>query len=159
MSLSIPTTSELRIREHLRELRTVYCYCIDERDWERFRPLFTEDVSLDYGELGSFEGSDGIEEFIQFVESTIGASSHMLSNPVFDIQDEQATGRWYILTTGTSMDGSSTISQGEYRDEYRRVGDTWKIDSITLRFHYRFEMNADGIVSLENRTEENAFQE
>lgn len=57
-------------------------------------------------------GIRGHREFTDYAEKSIDTSSHILSNLVLDIGDRQARDKWYILSTGTTMDGDSTISQG-----------------------------------------------
>jgi hypothetical protein len=124
-------------REELKELRARYCYCVDEQDWEPFFDLFVPDPTLDFGGMGVYEGRDGLERFAaEFVEAQLEGSAHLLSNPILDIEGDEATGRWYVESPLTFADGSGAWRQGWYRDEYRRVDGAWKIDSITMRFVY-----------------------
>lgn len=124
-------------REELKELRAKYCYYVDEQDWEPFVDLFVPDPTLDFGGMGVYEGQDGLERFAaEFVEGQLEGSAHMLSNPILEIDGDEATGRWYVESPLTFADGSGAWRQGWYRDAYRRLDGAWKIDSITLRFVY-----------------------
>jgi len=124
-------------REDLKELRAKYCYYVDEQDWEPFVDLFVPDPTLDFGGMGVYEGQSGLERFAaEFVEGQLEGSAHMLSNPILEIDDDEATGRWYVESPLTFADGSGAWRQGWYRDEYQRVDGAWKINSITMRFVY-----------------------
>lgn len=127
----------LETREQLKELRAKYCYYVDEQHWAPFFDLFVPDSTLDFGGMGVYEGRDGLERFAaEFVEAQLEGSAHMLSNPILEIEGDEATGRWYIESPLTFVDGTGGWRQGWYRDEYRRLDGTWKIESITMRFVY-----------------------
>lgn len=127
----------LEDREAIKELRAEYCYRIDNRDWDGFTALFTEDAHLDFGPIGSFDGHDAIREF---AENIVGARqpflSHMLHNPVIDIDGDSGTGRWYFEVPCTFDDGDAGWIQGRYRDSYRRDAGGWSFSGVTARFNY-----------------------
>jgi hypothetical protein len=124
-------------REELKELRAKYCYYVDEQHWEPFFDLFVPDPTLDFGGMGVYEGRDGLERFAaEFVEGRLEGSAHMLSNPILEVDGDEATGRWYVEAPLTFADGTGAWRQGWYRDEYRRLDGDWLIGSITMRFLY-----------------------
>lgn len=119
------------------ELRYRYCYRVDTRDWDGYAALFTEDAHLDFGPIGTFDGRDAVRDFVEHV---VGEQhpflSHMVHNPVIDIDDDTATGRWYFEVPCTFKDGSAGWIQGTYVDEYRRVDDEWLFAEIVAEFNY-----------------------
>lgn len=132
----------LAARESIKELKAAYCYCIDRQDWDGLKELFTEDASLDYGEdLGSYEGHAGVEEFTAVLDDLLDITSHMLANPVLQVDGDTATGKWYVDAREAFSDGTVGITQAEYRDSYRRVDGEWKFAAKTVRiqFHIRLE--------------------
>lgn len=127
----------LETREQLKELRAKYCYHVDEQNWEPFYELFVPDPTLDFGGMGVYEGQEGLERFAaEFVEAQLESSAHMLSNPILEIDGNEATGRWYVESPLTFADGSGAWRQGWYRDEYRRLDGEWRIETIEMRFVY-----------------------
>lgn len=127
----------LEAREAIKELRAEYCYRIDDRDWDGFTELFTEDAHLDFGPIGTFDGHAAIREFAEHI---VGERqpflSHMLHNPQLEINEETATGRWYFEVPCTFDDGDAGWIQGRYRDAYARPAERWLFSSVTARFNY-----------------------
>lgn len=121
----------------LLELRYEYCYRIDDRDWDGFAALFTEDARLDFGPVGTFEGRESVREF---AEDVVGARhpflSHMLHNPCIDVDGDTATGRWYFEVPCTFEDGTAGWIQGRYHDEYSRIEGEWRFAAVVADFNY-----------------------
>ncbi|WP_435158274.1 nuclear transport factor 2 family protein [Haladaptatus sp. DFWS20] len=135
-----------RIVSHLelREIRAKYCYAIDERDWNEFRTLFTDDPVLDFGAMGVYKGRDGLDRFInEFVENQLLGSAHLLANPLIEIDGDEATGAWYVNSPITFTDGTGAWRLGRYDDEYRRIDGRWRIDHIQLRFIYTADYDGE----------------
>lgn len=143
--------SRLEANESIRRLKHAYCYRLDDRDWEGFLGLFTDDATLDYGGLGTYEGREGVREFAEeFVAEHLDSTAHAVHNGVIDIDAsgdgggdngdgadaDTATGRWYVTSFITLPDRSSGFRMGHYDERYRRVDDGWKIASLRLRFLY-----------------------
>lgn len=127
----------LEDRIEICELRYEYCYRIDDRDWDGFAALFTEDAHLDFGPVGAFDGRDGVREF---AEEVVGARhpflAHMVHNPVIAVDGESANGRWYFEVPCTFEDGTGGWIQGLYHDEYRRVDGEWRLAEVVADFNY-----------------------
>ena len=126
--------TRLEHREAIKELRAAYCYRIDERDWDGFADLFVEDAAVDFGPIGTFE------DVRHFAEDVVGREhpflSHMIHNPIIEIDGETATGRWYFEVPCTFRDGSAGWIQGVYHDEYEFDGDEWLFSAIVADFNY-----------------------
>ena len=119
------------------ELRYTYCYRIDDRDWDGYAELFTDDAHLDFGPIGTFDGRDSVREF---AEDIVGARhpflAHMVHNPIIDIDGDSATGRWYFEVPCVFEDGTAGWIQGTYHDEYERVDGEWQFATVVADFNY-----------------------
>lgn len=127
----------LEHREAITELRAEYCYRIDSRDWDGYAALFTEDASLDFGPIGTYDGREAVRHFAEHV---VGEEhpflAHMVHNPLIEIDGERATGQWYFEVPCTFKDGSAGWIQGVYDDEYRRVDGEWLFVEVVADFNY-----------------------
>lgn len=143
------TLERLADRIAIQDLRSNYCYAIDDRDFESLPHLFTEDVSLDYGALGTYQGRDGVRKFADFVAESLERTTHLLANPTISVgvdgDRDRATGRLYVIASITYADGTGGWRIGEYRDEYRRVDGEWRIADAAMRFTHSMDYDtADG---------------
>lgn len=137
-------TQQLADREQIKELRASYCYCLDKQDWETFDSLFTDDVVLDYGaRIGRKTGQEGINAVTEFISELIEVSSHMVVNPKLDVDGDTATGHWYVDARESFESGKTGMTQGEYRDVYRRVDGEWKIAELDFQVQYQFVFDED----------------
>jgi uncharacterized protein (TIGR02246 family) len=124
--------------EAIKQLKARYFRCMDTRDWEAMRSVFTDDVVVDTVAAGGSIVS-GADEFVAFLKETLSGTvtvhhGHMpeinLSSPT------TATGIWalkdlVIWPNGMRMDG-----YGHYHEKYEKVGGEWRIKSSTLtRLH------------------------
>jgi hypothetical protein len=59
-----------------------YAWSIDTKDWDLFRSVFTEDVSLTYGEEWGppLEGLDRLTSFVIHIHSPLDGSVHSTTN-------------------------------------------------------------------------------
>lgn len=125
-------------REEIKELRASYCYCLDRQDWEQFTTLFTDDVVLDFGaRIGRKKGQEGIEELTEFFDDLYETSSLMVTNPKIAIDGDTATGHWYVDGRESFESGKTGLTQGEYRDVYRRVDGDWTIAEMDFQLQYQ----------------------
>lgn len=128
--------TRLEAKDEIRELRANYCYHVDEIDGDAFASLFTEDAVLDFEGAGTYTGRAELREFVdEVVPETYSFIVHMLHNPVLDVEDETATGRWYFEAPCTSH-GEDMWIQGRYDDEYVLDDGTWRFAAVNARFNY-----------------------
>ena len=141
------TLERLADRISIRDLRSRYCYRIDDRDFQSLPDLFTADATLDYGGLGTYQGRDGVREFTEFVAESLERTTHLLANPVISVGTDggrdRATGRLYVIASITYADGTGGWRIGEYRDEYRRVDGEWLIDEARMRFTHSMDYDPE----------------
>lgn len=151
-------TKQLTDRIAIHELRARYCFELDHQNWERWRDLFTEDVSIDFHDFGEFEGHDGLEEFHGLIEEILDASTHMVANSVIELDGDTARGRWYVDARETFSSGKTGITQAEYQEDYRRVDGEWKFSHITTRFQHQFLFSEDEeLINIRQQPERDLF--
>jgi ketosteroid isomerase-like protein len=138
--MTVDRLRRLEDRLSIRELRYRYCYAIDERDWDALVGLFTEDATLDYGGLGTYEGREGVRAFAtDFVAETLTATAHAVHNPLVELDGDGAEGTWYVTSPITYDDGTGGFRWGRYDEAYRRVDGEWLIDDLRMRFVYSLD--------------------
>lgn len=129
--------TRLEHRAAITELRARYCYFADDGKWDSFVNLFTEDVHLEFGPIGVFDGRDEVYELTERVDEQHPFLAHMVHNPLIEFEDDlTAQGRWYFEVPCTFQDGSAGWIQGTYWDEYKRVDDRWLFDAVEADFNY-----------------------
>lgn len=133
----------LEDREAITELLYEYGYRLDERDWEGWADLFTEDGEGDFEGWGTATGRD---ELVEFGRDVVGAnfeySAHVTHNPVVDVDGDRASARRYLEVFYVLTDGTTAWRQGRYDDELRRVDGEWKFASVSNTFLVRHEWDA-----------------
>lgn len=126
----------LEAKVAIEELRSNYCYHVDEANGTAFASLFTEDGVLDFESAGTFTGRAELREFVdEVVPETYSFIVHMLHNPIVEVDGGSATGRWYFEAPCTA-DGEDMWIQGRYDDEYERHKGEWRFSTVTVRFNY-----------------------
>ena len=107
-----------------------YATGIDSKNWPLFRSCWTDEVDLDYGELGTFTDPDAFTDLFAQVHNPMGPTYHLLSNVVIDVTGDTATARTYVhavlmVTPGDNAPWVDVI--GHYDDELVRGPDGWRI--------------------------------
>lgn len=147
-------------RYDIEQLRYRYCYAIDTRDWDALVSLFTDDATLDYGGLGTFEGKEGVREFATaVVEENLAATAHAVHNPILTVEENSATGQWYVSSPVTFADGTGGFRWGRYDEQYRRVDGAWRIEDLRLRILYSIDFEGDGWPNWTTYTPDEYLQE
>ncbi|MFC6719813.1 nuclear transport factor 2 family protein [Natrialbaceae archaeon GCM10025810] len=135
--------ARLADRLAIQDLRYRYCYLIDDVDLDVLPELFTEDVSLDYGGMGTYEGHEGVAAFADFVESELERTTHLVTNSLIDVDGDRATGRHYVISSITYADGTGGWRIGQYVDEYRCVDGEWLISDGRMRFTHSMDYDPE----------------
>lgn len=120
------------------QLHRAYADVSTRRAWSELRQLVTSDVRFRFdlrtGTVFEFEGPDA---FVEFAESMVDGFSfyeYVPLNFVFDpVSADAGRGRSYSFEIGQDRtSGDVTFFYGWYRDEYARVGESWRFS----RRHY-----------------------
>ena len=137
----IPSAERLADVVAIQDLAIAYGHAVDDRDWTRWRALFTNDAELDYTHSGGIAG--GIEEVTAWMPGGLSLfrwSLHsVFTHEVRFTGPDTATGRAHLLNrNGVEWEGTVEIFDvgGLYLDEYRRVGDAWRFTRRAERSHY-----------------------
>jgi SnoaL-like domain len=112
------------------DVLTRYATGIDFKDWALFRSCWTDEVDLDYGEVGHFTDPDAFTELFAQVHNPMGPTYHRLSNFVVATDGDAATARTYVhavlmVTPGDNAGWVDVV--GHYDDELVRGADGWRI--------------------------------
>lgn len=109
---------------------TRYATGIDRCDWPLFRSCWTEEVDLDYGDVGRFTDPDALTQLFSQLHDPMGPTYHRLSNFVIDVNGDSATARTYVhaVLMLSPDDGANWVEAvGHYDDELVRTDDGWRI--------------------------------
>ena len=116
------------------QLRATYCHLLDDRRWNEFNDLFTEDATFDG--LRRISGKAAIHEFFSVECPKIADQFwHFCSNGSIDVHGDTATGRismeYFSVTSGISY-----VSFGHYDDVIVRTDGGWKFASRRITFYF-----------------------
>lgn len=114
----------------IRQLRSAYSHAVDDRAWDEWVGLFTEDATCRFG----YETLEGIDEIERYARETLAdrfaESYHTAQMPQIEVDGKIATGRWYILVYYELPEGATGRLLGRYCDSYRWTSNGWKFDRI-----------------------------
>jgi hypothetical protein len=117
-------------RAQITDVLIRYATGIDSKNWPLFRTCWTDEVDLDYGELGTFTDADAFTDLFAQIHGAMGPTYHRLSNFVIDTDGDTATARTYVhaVLMVTPDDNSPWVDAvGHYDDELVRGSDRWRI--------------------------------
>ena len=126
------TLRQLSDFEDIRTLKHRYFRGIDTADLELLKPLFTEDVEVDY-RGGTYRvklaGRDNMLEFLANSFNANAVAMHHGHMPEIELTgDDRAEGIWYLEDLFIARDTRiKTAGTALYRDVYRREDGRWKI--------------------------------
>ena len=126
--------------EEIRGLKASYFRCVDTKDWEAFRRLFTQDAVFDISQDVPgcvLTGPDKIAEAAS-VPLTDCISVHHGHCPEIDLtSDNTAKGIWAMEDMLKWAEGSAAPIKtlhgyGHYTETYERVDGRWHIKTLKL---------------------------
>jgi len=137
----VPTAARQGDLAAIGELIVAYGFAIDDRDWDRWRALFTDRARLDYAHSGGITGT--IEEIAAWMPGAMSVFSwslhSVLTHEIRFTGPTTATGRVHLFNrNGLDWNGTPELCDvgGMYHDEYERVGDTWRFAGRTEQSLY-----------------------
>jgi hypothetical protein len=132
---------ELLDREEIKELKARFYRLMDERDWEGWRELFTDDFHADL--LDGWRVVEGGEEFVAQTRRSFDGvrSAHYGHMPEIELAGPtEARGVWasidYLEWPPDAETGerNGAVGYGHERETYRKVDGAWRIASYRLTY-------------------------
>lgn len=128
-------------KEQIVEVLIRYATGIDSKDWPLLRSCWTDEIDVDYQQLGRFTSADAITEMMTRLHENMGPTYHQMSNFVINVNDagDRASVRSYVHAVLMLAPGDSTNwvdAVGHYDDVLVRTPDGWRINrrvSMTAR--------------------------
>lgn len=120
--------------EAIKHLKARYFRLMDTKDWVGMRQVFTDDVVIDTESSGGGVVS-GADEFMTFLQGVIGdvVTVHHGHMPEIELTSPTtARGIWSMEDMLRWPDGSEMHGCGHYHETYEKVGDAWRIKTMTL---------------------------
>ena len=131
--------AEIETWWQLQQLMTQYANACDDRDWARYRELFTADARIDYTEAYGRAGT--VDEIVPWLERVMDprllpSSQHLLANLVFERAGDTASGRTQYFNPDVFVEDGRKVgllNGGVYRFEARRLGGGWRLSRLHAR--------------------------
>ena len=101
------------VRADVADVLVRYATGIDRRDWDLFRSCFTPDCTIDYGEIGAWNGVEEITAFMVAVHEDCGYTLHRISNVAVERLPDGAQASSYV---------DAVIMGPDNRDGVRAIG-------------------------------------
>lgn len=127
--------------ERITVAQTVYDYAlgIDTRDWDRYRALFADEVTMDFESWNRVPKhvirADALRENIRTYFAGLDATQHSMTNPQVTLDGDRARCVVYMQAEHFLNDEEParrfTIG-GYYVDDLVRDGEKWKVIAVTL---------------------------
>lgn len=106
----------------IQQLLNRYPHAVDDRDWDAFELIFTDDVVCDLEAvgLGTCDGRAALVERFAVIEHPV---AHHLVNPVVEVAGDTAhvRSKWLVVLA------DRTTLSGEYHDDLVRTAAGWRI--------------------------------
>jgi hypothetical protein len=121
-------------KAQIAEVLIRYASGIDGKDWALFRTCWTDEVDIDYGDLGTFTDADEFTALMRQVHDGMGQTYHRISNIVIEVDGERATARSYVHAVLMAVPGDANSwidALGHYDDELVRRAGEWRIRKRT----------------------------
>jgi hypothetical protein len=125
---------QLLDREAIKETKARYFRFIDTKQWERWRTVFTDDARFESSKVW-----DDPDSFVRDVSTSLAPTRTIHHGHMPEITftgPDTARVIWAmfdIVEQPQVSDGQrGIIGYGHYEEEYRRVGDEWKISFLRL---------------------------
>jgi hypothetical protein len=129
-------------REQIAEVLIRYATGIDSKDWPLLRSCWTDEIDVDYQQLGRFTSADALTDVMRQLHENMGPTYHRMSNVVIAIDQagdeagDRATVRSYVHAVLMLQPDDSTNwvdALGHYDDVFVRTPDGWRISERVSR--------------------------
>jgi ketosteroid isomerase-like protein len=122
---------EMTDRMEIEQLLIRYCHAIDQRDWDAYRAIYTEDAVIDDVSAGPGNSVDDMVEFLSGALERVVLIQHAVSTSLVDLDGDTAHARTVchcpvVLDRGNGE--TQMFFQGLwYIDDLVRTPDGWRI--------------------------------
>jgi hypothetical protein len=126
-------------KEQIAEVLIRYATGIDSKEWPLLRSCWTDEIDVDYQQLGRFTSADALTDVMRQLHENMGPTYHRMSNFVIAVDGDRATVRSYVQAVLMLQPDDSTNwvdALGHYDDVFVRTADGWRIServSLTAR--------------------------
>jgi hypothetical protein len=123
-------------KEQIAEVLIRYATGIDSKDWPLLRSCWTDEIDVDYQQLGRFTSADALTDVMRQLHESMGPTYHRLSNFVIAVDGDRATARSYVQAVLMLQPNDSTNwvdALGHYDDVFVRTPDGWRISERVSR--------------------------
>lgn len=132
----VTDTAALVEIEAIKQLKARYCRFLDTKDWNAWRPIFTDDFHSDTSEAGG-KVIHGADAFVAFVRNTFGKPDrptvHQVHAPEIELTSATtARGVWALNDVVRLAPGLNLNAYGHYHETYEKVDGQWRIKSSKL---------------------------
>ena len=123
-------------KEQIAEVLIRYATGIDSKDWPLLRSCWTDEIDVDYQQLGRFTSADVLIDVMRQLHENMGPTYHRMSNFVIAVDGDRATVRSYVHAVLMLQRDDSTNwvdALGHYDDVFVRTPDGWRISKRVSR--------------------------
>jgi hypothetical protein len=123
-------------KEQIAEVLIRYATGIDSKDWPLLRSCWTDEIDVDYQQLGRFTSADALTDVMRQLHENMGPTYHRMSNFVIAVDGDRATIRSYVQAVLMLQPDDSTNwvdALGHYDDVFVRTADGWRISERVSR--------------------------
>jgi 3-phenylpropionate/cinnamic acid dioxygenase small subunit len=123
-------------KEQIAEVLIRYATGIDSKDWPLLRSCFTDQIDVDYQQLGHFTSADALTEVMTRLHENMGPTYHRMSNFVINVEGDRASVRSYVhaVLMFQPEDFTNWVDAlGHYDDVFVRTSDGWRISERVSR--------------------------
>jgi hypothetical protein len=128
--------AQLEAIEAIKQLKYRYCaYCDDKYNPSGIAALFTEDGIWEGESFGRHVGRAAITAHFQRVSGEIVFAAHLALNPIIEVDDDTATGKWRLIIPATVITSGIKEARwlwGAYDDHYVRVDGVWMFKRLSF---------------------------
>jgi len=123
-------------KEEIAEVLIRYATGIDSKDWPLLRSCWTDEIDVDYQQLGRFTSADALTDVMRQLHENMGPTYHRMSNFAIAVDGDRATVRSYVQAVLMLQPNDSTNwvdALGHYDDVFVRTPDGWRISERVSR--------------------------
>jgi 3-phenylpropionate/cinnamic acid dioxygenase small subunit len=123
-------------KQQIAEVLVRYATGIDSKDWPLLRSCWTDEIDVDYQQLGRFTDPDALTDIMRRLHENMGPTYHQMSNFDISVDGDRATVRSYVhVVLMLQPDDSANWidAVGHYDDVFVRTTDGWRISQRVSR--------------------------